>query len=78
MYNIQCNIADSFSESCLPSLAVAKFIRMYFISVSSWLHFRLSGKVHGSLARAGKVKGQTPKVSSSSLPVRARHTEVPS
>lgn len=22
----------------------------------------LSGKVHGSLARAGKVKGQTPKV----------------
>ena len=24
----------------------------------------LSGKVHGSLARAGKVKGQTPKVSS--------------
>lgn len=24
--------------------------------------FCLSGKVHGSLARAGKVKGQTPKV----------------
>jgi len=22
----------------------------------------ISGKVHGSLARAGKVKGQTPKV----------------
>ena len=25
--------------------------------------FILLGKVHGSLARAGKVKGQTPKVS---------------
>lgn len=24
--------------------------------------FRLAGKVHGSLARAGKVRGQTPKV----------------
>lgn len=29
-----------------------------------FLHFfsSLLGKVHGSLARAGKVKGQTPKV----------------
>ena len=27
----------------------------------------LGGKVHGSLARAGKVRGQTPKVSQSSV-----------
>lgn len=26
------------------------------------------GKVHGSLARAGKVKGQTPKVSENNIP----------
>ena len=26
---------------------------------------RCAGKVHGSLARAGKVKGQTPKVEKS-------------
>ena len=25
-------------------------------------HFDFAGKVHGSLARAGKVRGQTPKV----------------
>ena len=28
-------------------------------STAPWVH---TGKVHGSLARAGKVKGQTPKV----------------
>ncbi|CAJ1943358.1 unnamed protein product [Sphenostylis stenocarpa] len=27
-----------------------------------WLMFSIAGKVHGSLARAGKVRGQTPKV----------------
>lgn len=29
---------------------------------STKFHFVTMGKVHGSLARAGKVKGQTPKV----------------
>lgn len=33
---------------------------------SLWCCFFISGKVHGSLARAGKVKGQTPKVTWSS------------
>ena len=31
---------------------------LFYLTQSVWL----AGKVHGSLARAGKVRGQTPKV----------------
>ena len=39
--------------NCLANWKKACFCRFYHIFL---------GKVHGSLARAGKVKGQTPKV----------------
>ena len=35
----------------------------------------LGGKVHGSLARAGKVRGQTPKVAKQEKKRRRRRTE---
>ena len=41
------------------------FVSLLLHSLQSTLHLVLrlrGGKVHGSLARAGKVKGQTPKV----------------
>ena len=40
-----------------------------------FLHFfsSLLGKVHGSLARAGKVKGQTPKVGCCSINHAVEH-----
>ena len=37
------------------------FLFLQFVKVSEQHRFNM-GKVHGSLARAGKVKGQTPKV----------------
>lgn len=46
-----------FFSSC-----VYRFFHLYeFVCVLCWFN-RFSGKVHGSLARAGKVRGQTPKV----------------
>ena len=45
---------------------VEKFTRIFKyilrVSCTCMKTFILVGKVHGSLARAGKVKGQTPKV----------------
>lgn len=43
---------------CIISYMYIKFSEMFLK-----LLFLPTGKVHGSLARAGKVKGQTPKVS---------------
>lgn len=39
-----------------------------------FLSFTLPGKVHGSLARAGKVRGQTPKVSVTSPLLLQKHS----
>lgn len=38
------------------------FIFIYDINFKFYLLITVLGKVHGSLARAGKVRGQTPKV----------------
>lgn len=35
---------------------------LFFDSLDYYYSIHIMGKVHGSLARAGKVKGQTPKV----------------
>ena len=47
-------LRSSPSAPCLPRLALTP-LWLLLVSVSQ-------GKVHGSLARAGKVRGQTPKV----------------
>ena len=47
-------LRSSPSAPCLPRLALTP-LWLLAVSVSQ-------GKVHGSLARAGKVRGQTPKV----------------
>lgn len=39
---------------------IDKIVRLIYVRLV--FLFLLPGKVHGSLARAGKVKGQTPKV----------------
>ncbi|CAE8644734.1 unnamed protein product [Polarella glacialis] len=55
----QCNLKSPFWLKLLLWLVVApptSWALRYFVFVDSM------GKVHGSLARAGKVKNQTPKV----------------
>ncbi|KAJ4708581.1 40S ribosomal protein S30, partial [Melia azedarach] len=47
-------------KSFLLKFVNLKLIRLSLLSNICWFNF--SGKVHGSLARAGKVRGQTPKV----------------
>lgn len=42
----------------MPSIAVSRLVSHPRVSPLA----AIMGKVHGSLARAGKVKGQTPKV----------------
>ena len=41
---------------------VSFFLTFFSLASSSSFRFVPIGKVHGSLARAGKVRGQTPKV----------------
>jgi len=38
------------------------FCPNFIVASTEIIKFAIMGKVHGSLARAGKVKGQTPKV----------------
>ena len=50
-------------RSSIPYLTNRLFLLMYVFSFSNYSRNKQTmGKVHGSLARAGKVKGQTPKV----------------
>jgi small subunit ribosomal protein S30e len=58
-------IGISFQLQLLPILCLYLFAHIYYIQAPSHFNLRLKdnmGKVHGSLARAGKVRGQTPKV----------------
>uniref|UniRef100_T1H780 Uncharacterized protein n=1 Tax=Megaselia scalaris TaxID=36166 RepID=T1H780_MEGSC len=50
LYCQSAQLADDLFVECLPSAELDCEVGL------------LGGKVHGSLARAGKVKGQTPKV----------------
>jgi small subunit ribosomal protein S30e len=49
----------SCHRSCVSCLLWCCPDGSYHVFIVYWLHV---GKVHGSLARAGKVRGQTPKV----------------
>ena len=54
---MQCNTKTKYASYRRPLIYVSKCFPF-----SPMIHvFFLAGKVHGSLARAGKVKNQTPK-----------------
>ncbi|KAL4194494.1 hypothetical protein AMTRI_Chr05g68960 [Amborella trichopoda] len=56
--------APSLSSLCTEPvlLSATLYLSLFNIALSLSVQFVFSGKVHGSLARAGKVRGQTPKV----------------
>lgn len=47
---------------CLPGRSWTLLHRSRRLALTTLPLSHLTGKVHGSLARAGKVRGQTPKV----------------
>merc|ERR1711934_71918 len=54
-----CQLENAFPEQLILSKNFEELVEGATVDVTGRV---LGGKVHGSLARAGKVKGQTPKV----------------
>lgn len=65
--HISASCAETHSTTLLQTLQDSCADPFLTASVSSY-SFANMGKVHGSLARAGKVKGQTPKVEKQEKP----------